>query len=541
MVNTSTLSERLAQVWPKLEIDASIADSIPTELCVDSRNIENGSVFVALPGIGSHGVLFVGAAIASGALCVLVDENDINRLPTLSSLDSKKIVIVPDVSGDLFLLLKAFYPQVAAMKKVGVTGTNGKTTVSQLVAQLSVLCGQGAGVIGTMGAGIFELDDAQQKALFKPSIETANTTPHLVINYQLMAQLVEIGAEKGAELGAELKAKLVAMEVSSIGIDQKRVDELGFDVVIMTNLTQDHLDYHGDMQTYAQAKKQLFVDNPDAVMVLNMDDETASRWHKDFSNNHQVIAVGQYSAERKLERYLCYDQVRNTGAGFEFMLRSNEGDFKVSLPLFGQFNITNALCAMAAMVGLGVCVKALAEKLSFLSAVDGRMECFNYLTENAGNVKAIVDYAHTPDALDKALGSLRQHCQGELWCIFGCGGDRDKQKRPLMAKAAEQWADKIVVTNDNPRHELPQSIADDICTGFTTSTVVSVELDRKQAIANTLAQANDDDIVLIAGKGHETYQVFGDDVIEYDERAFVMKCCIDSKANKQANSSSVLC
>ena len=522
MANESTLSETLAQVWPKLEIDASITDCIPLQLCVDSRHITKGSVFVALPGIGSHGAVFVGDAIASGALCVLMDEHDINRLPTLSSVDSKKVVMVADLSVKLPLLLEAFYPLVAAMKKVGVTGTNGKTTVSQLVAQLSVLCGQGAGVIGTMGAGTFELDDVQQKAVFKPLIETANTTPHLVINYQLIA-----------ELGAELKTNLVAMEVSSIGIDQKRVDELGFDVVIMTNLTQDHLDYHGDMQTYAQAKKQLFVDNPDAVMVLNMDDETASRWYKDFAAEHQVIAVGQYQAENSYKRYLCYDQVRNTDAGFEFMLRSNEGDFKVNLPLFGQFNIANALCAMAAMVGLGVSVNALAEKLSGLSAVDGRMECFNYVIENAtqsaGKVKAIVDYAHTPDALDKALGSLRQHCQAELWCIFGCGGDRDKQKRPLMAKAAEKWADKIVVTNDNPRHELPQSIADDICTGFSTSTVVKVELDRKQAIANTLAMANDDDIVLIAGKGHETYQVFGDDVIEYDERAFVLQCCLDSK------------
>ena len=535
------LSQILAQVWPKLEVDASIASCIPSQLCVDSRHIEKGGVFVALPGIGSHGAVFVGDAINSGALCVLMDENDINRLPTLSSLDSKKVVVVPDLSAKLPLFLPAFHPQVATVKKVGVTGTNGKTTVSQLVAQLSVLSGQDAGVIGTMGAGTFEFNDTQQKAVFKPLIETTNTTPHLVINYQLMAQLAEKGAEKGAEIGAQLKTNLVAMEVSSIGIDQKRVDSLGFDVVIMTNLTQDHLDYHGDMQTYAQAKKQLFVDNPNAVMVLNMDDETASRWYKNFANNHQVIAVGQYRSERKLARYLCYDQVHNTDAGFEFMLRSNEGDFKVNLPLFGQFNIANALCAMAAMVGLGVSVKVLAKKLSSLSAVDGRMECFDYYAASAGKVKAIVDYAHTPDALDKALGSLRQHCQGQLWCIFGCGGDRDKQKRPLMAKAAQKWTDNIVVTNDNPRHELPQNIADDICAGFSVGTQVSVELDRKQAIANTLAQANDDDIVLIAGKGHETYQVFGDDVIKYDERAFVLQCCVESEANKQANSSSVLC
>ena len=510
-----------------IELDEAQKSIVINKVCVDSRDVKDGSAFVALPGVGRHGIEFVSSALEHGAACVLIDSNDIARLPTLSGVYSEKVIVVKQLNQHFSMLLKAFYPVVADMTKIAVTGTNGKTTVSQLIAQLAVLCDKPSGVIGTMGAGVFRLND--DRAVFDACWGTVNTTPHLATNYQLLQKMHNNDVQ------------LATMEVSSIGIDQQRVEDLAFDVVIMTNLTQDHLDYHGDMATYGAAKKQLFVDNPDAVMVLNIDDKTACDWYEQLAarkdKSYHLIAVGKYDDQNGFERFLCYDQVNNENNGFEFILKSHLGDFRVSLPLFGQFNITNTLSAMAALVGQGMDIEQLVSQVSHLVAVDGRMEQFDYYgtaDDQDIRIKAIVDYAHTPDALQQALRSLRQHSRAKLWCIFGCGGDRDKQKRPLMAQAAEQWADYIVVTNDNPRHEKPQDIAADICAGFGANTQYKVELDRKQAIASTLAQASNDDIVLIAGKGHETYQVFGDDVIEYDERGFVRHFC----SNKD---SSVLC
>ena len=313
------------------------------------------------------------------------------------------------------------------------------------------------------------------------------------------------------------------MEVSSAGLDQARVNGLGFDCVIMTNLTQDHLDYHGDMASYANAKRQLFENNADADMVLNIDDATALAWYQDYQAESCVWAIGRYDNGHKFEHYLLYRDLVCTAQGFDFTLVSHLGEFTVKMPLYGEFNVYNLLCALAACACKGIDLALLVAKVPQLKAVNGRMEQFK-----AGRKVAIVDYAHTPDALAQALKSLHSHCKGKLWCVFGCGGDRDKAKRPLMAQAAQQSADCLVITNDNPRHEDPQSIAADIQKGLDqdSSVNVLVQLDRKLAIADTLALANDDDIVLIAGKGHETYQVFGDDVIEYDERAFVHQCCV---------------
>lgn len=518
---SATVFNWLSVIYKDVELSDIQKDIAIADVCVDSREVKQGSAFIAIKGVGRHGIEFVNAALENGAACVLIDSNDIARLPTLSGLDSDKVIAVKALDNHLSKLLKGFYPGVADIKKVAVTGTNGKTTVSQLIAQLAVLCDMPTGVIGTMGAGVFRLNN--DKTIFDACWGTANTTPHLAVNYRLLNKMQAAGS------------LLATMEVSSIGIEQQRVQQLDFDVAVMTNLTQDHLDYHGDMASYGAAKKRLFLDNPNAAMVLNIDDETALGWYQQWAyhaeQNHHLIAVGKYNKQNNFARFLCYDQVQSKNNGFEFILKSHLGDFRVSLPLFGQFNITNTLSALAALVALGMDIKQLVSQMAHLVAVDGRMEQFDYCGSGDGQsvqVKVIVDYAHTPDALNQALSSLRQHSGSKLWCIFGCGGDRDKQKRPLMAKAAEQWADNIVVTNDNPRHEVPKDIAADICAGFGANAQYKVELNRKQAIASTLAQASNDDIVLIAGKGHETYQVFGDDVIEYDEREFVRRCCVNS-------------
>jgi UDP-N-acetylmuramoyl-L-alanyl-D-glutamate--2,6-diaminopimelate ligase len=371
-----------------------------------------------------------------------------------------------------------------------------------------------AGVIGTLGAGIMASGGDLAKV-----VATDNTTPSLAKNYELLHRFATDGCQ------------LAAMEVSSAGLDQSRVSGLGFDCVIMTNLSQDHLDYHGDMSNYANAKRQLFESNPDAVMVLNIDDGTARSWYQDYQAESLVWAVGRFQSDHQYEHYLFYKDLVCTAQGFDFTLISHLGQFEVQMPLYGEFNVYNLLCALVALIcPVGQSPEEATQLLSklialvpSLKAVNGRMEQFS-----AGSKVAIVDYAHTPDALSQALKSLRSHSTGKLWCVFGCGGDRDRTKRPLMAQAAQKYADCIVITNDNPRHEKPQDIAADIQAGLdnTSDVYVEVKLDRKLAIADTLALANDDDIVLIAGKGHETYQVFGDDVIEYDERGFVHQCCV---------------
>ena len=514
----------LHQVWPQVDVSEQFHQLTVEQLTADSREVTDKSVFIALKGYGGNGVEFITHALANGCVAVLVDEHDINKTTGIEKKWQHKLIALPHLFTRTPELLQAFYPAVTDITKIGVTGTNGKTSVTQMIAQLAVLTDQSIGVIGTLGAGIIGKVDTQ--FIDKISWRTANTTPHLVVNYQLMDRM------------AQAKVNLMTMEVSSIGIDQRRVAGLGFDVTIMTNLTQDHLDYHGNMSAYEQMKKQFFVDNPQSVMVFNVDDPFARKWYLQFSSQqgiglegvNRLIAVGKYDPQHTFTEFLCYQNVKCNSHGFTFTLRSHKGDFAVILPLFGRFNITNVLCAMAALVAQGMRVADLVKLLKLLQAVEGRMEQFDHQ-----GIKVLVDYAHTPDALYQALSSLKEHCQGQLWCIFGCGGNRDKTKRPLMAKAAERFADHIVVTNDNPRHELPQAIAADICAGFALQTQYQLELDRKQAIVMALAQAKADDIVLIAGKGHETYQVFGDDVIEYDERSFVRQCCVNPLDDQGVN------
>lgn len=506
LTQQSSFAAWLLRYWDYIDTPADFLNFVVDKVTTDSREIDSNCVFIAAKGFQQDGCLYVKDALAKGAVAVLMGSEDKAKLaldwPQMpSNVYGMKALheLLPSVLAD-------FYQGVSQLQLVGVTGTNGKTTVSQLVAQLAVLSQHQAGVIGTLGAGVMG-----NKGELEHVIKTANTTPSLAKNFELLNQFALTGCD------------IVTMEVSSAGLDQARVNGLGFDCVIMTNLTQDHLDYHGDMASYANAKRQLFENNPDAAMVLNVDDSTALAWYQDYRSENGTWAIGRYEADHGFEHYLLYKDLVCTAQGFDFVLVSHLGEFKVEMPLYGEFNVYNLLCALAACVCKGIDLALLVTKVPLLKAVSGRMEQFK-----VGGKVAIVDYAHTPDALAQALKSLHSHCKGKLWCVFGCGGDRDKTKRPLMAQAAQQYADCIVITNDNPRHENPECIAADIQQGLENSSElnVQVQLDRKLAIADTLALANDDDIVLIAGKGHETYQVFGDDVIEYDERAFVHQCCV---------------
>ena len=457
---------------------------------VDSREIKPGDIFIATNGVNQNGVKFIDSAIKNGAVGVMIDSQ------AQSQAIKVPLILVDDLVMKMPELLSAFYPLGLQLKKIGITGTNGKTTVSQLIAQLGEQLKQKVSVVGTMGVGSLD-------AL----VDINNTTPGLVNNYRLLDEFARAGSQ------------YVSMEVSSQGLDQKRTLGIDFDCAIFTNLTQDHLDYHGTLAAYAEAKKALFDDNPLATAVLNIDDATALSWLEQWRGTRDIIVVGQYNADLTDMKHVMFKEVKYTNQGLAFELVSSWGNASVLSPLFGHFNLSNLVGAMAAMLSFGFSLLNVVASVAKLSAVKGRMEQFKHQ-----GISAIVDYAHTPDALAQVLQALKGHVKGQLWCVFGCGGDRDKSKRPMMGAIAEQFADKVVLTTDNPRHEDGLLIIEDIKAGMHCPQKVTVQPQRKQAVAQTLTAANNGDIVLFAGKGHETYQVFGDDVIDYDERNYVRQC-----------------
>jgi UDP-N-acetylmuramoyl-L-alanyl-D-glutamate--2,6-diaminopimelate ligase len=358
-------------------------------------------------------------------------------------------------------------------------------------------------VIGTNGAG----------RLSKLTPIT-NTTPGATELHQFFHRFVADGLSH------------VAMEVSSHALCQKRVTAELFDIAVFTNLSRDHLDYHGTMSEYALAKKQLFTGESAQVAVLNYDDEQAKNWLENWPTQQSVWLYGRDDAISVKPFYVMAKDIKHHAQGVSFCLLSHLGQTEITSPLLGDFNVDNLLAAICVLLIEGIELSEINDLVEKAQAVAGRMEAFSQ--SDSSLPTTVVDYAHTPDALEKALQACRQHCHGHLYVVFGCGGDRDKGKRALMAKAAEQHADGIVITNDNPRTEDAQSIANDILTGITTNKrgQVDVILDREQAVLTTLNKAKQGDIVLLAGKGHEGYIIMNDGQggtkkINYDERALV--------------------
>ncbi len=315
---------------------------------------------------------------------------------------------------------------------------------------------------------------------------------------------------------AEKGATLTAMEVSSHGLVQHRVAALPFAAAVFTNLSRDHLDYHGDMQSYESAKWLLFSEHQVGQAILNADDEVGRRW---LARLPDAVAV---TMEDNLQpgchgRWLKADVVDYHDNGAHIRFSSNWGNGEIDSPLMGAFNVSNLMLALATLLSLDYPLATLISVAPQLQPVNGRMEVFSA----AGKPTVVVDYAHTPDALEKALEAARLHCKGKLWCLFGCGGDRDKGKRPLMGAIAEQYADVVVITDDNPRSEDPQAIVKDILTGLLDPGRARVVSGRAQAVTNTIMQAQPDDIVLVAGKGHEDYQIIGNRRLDYSDRATV--------------------
>ena len=461
----------LSELLPELEgLSAELA---VTGLVQDSREVAPGDAFVAIAGFGAHGLHFVDAARAAGASAILFEPPAPDDLPAPDDA-----IAVPGLRKRMGAMADQFHGQPsAAMTTVGVTGTNGKTSTVQLLAQAWTLRGQKAGTVGTLGAGVWP-----------KIVPTGFTTPLVLRLHALLAQLRDEGAQA------------VAMEVSSHALDQGRVDGVHFDVGVFTNLTRDHLDYHGDMASYGAAKARLFDWPGLRAAAVNLDDAFGRELFAAVGG--KVRAIG-FSSRGAAGASVRAEDLHLDGRGIRFMLHAGGQAHPVRSPLLGRFNVDNLLAVAATLFALGMAPALVAETLSQLVPVDGRM---NRLGGEAGQPLVVIDYAHTPDALEQALASLRGHTAGRLLCVFGCGGERDTGKRPQMAAIAERLADRVVVTDDNPRREDGDAIVAGILSGFADPSRVVVQRDRARAIALAIAEAGADDVVLVAGKGHEPYQ-----------------------------------
>jgi len=466
MSQTMLLSQLLPDV--ALRHDPAI-----TGLVLDSRAVRPGNAFVAIAGFGAHGLGFVEQARAAGAAAILFDPPAPVELPAPADA-----IAVPGLRARLGTMADQFHGRPSqAMTMVGVTGTNGKTSTVQLLAQAWHLLGTRSGSIGTLGVG-----------LYGDVVPTGFTTPLVLQMHEVLAQLRDQGAQA------------VAMEVSSHALDQGRVDAVHYDVAVFTNLTRDHLDYHGDMARYGAAKAKLFHRPGLKAAVVNLDDSFGSELLRTVDPGVARIGLSSRGAQQATLRA---DSITLDGRGIAFDLVVAGARHPVQSPLLGRFNVDNLLGVAGALYALGHAPADIATLLARLQPIAGRM---NRLGGEHGLPTVVVDYAHTPDALEQALQSLHGHLQGRLFCVFGCGGERDTGKRPQMAAIAERLAQQVIVTDDNPRGEDGDVIVADILAGFTAPAAVTVQRNRARAIGLAVKLAGTGDIVLIAGKGHEPYQ-----------------------------------
>jgi UDP-N-acetylmuramoyl-L-alanyl-D-glutamate--2,6-diaminopimelate ligase len=478
--NLSWLKSQLSQISKTSDfkqtagLDASL---VINDLCLDSREIKPGDVFVALSGFNVHGLDYAYQAERAGAIAVISEPTKAERTKYVGRQKPLQIPVIEcadlsDVLGDLAC---AFYDHPSKKLKVtAITGTNGKTSTAWLMMHALEQLGIKAGYIGTLGVGgISQLENLQ------------NTTPSAIAIQKSMAAMSEAGYQH------------VCIEVSSHALDQKRFNGTQVETAIFTNLSRDHLDYHNSMQAYAAAKLKLFTDFNPTVNIINADDAVGAAWLANELKDQPTVSYGIASnaAQFKAVEIMLLPQ----GIAFELDLDGHSTAFETSL--LGAFNVLNSLAVIAALKSLGYSIEQMPAVVAELQPVPGRM---NRIDDARNGSTMVVDYAHTPDALLQVLKALRAHTNNKLWCVFGCGGNRDKGKRAMMGEIAEQYADYVVLTDDNPRFESPAQIIADIEAGMKSKP--HVINNRKQAIAYVLDQSERGDIILIAGKGHESTQ-----------------------------------
>ncbi len=463
-----------------LLLSAPARDLALTGIAVDSRRVVAGGLFIAERGSTEDGHRFVAAAVAAGAAAVVVERPTADGIPE---------VVVTDGRAAASCLAEAWYQWPAELLRlVAITGTNGKSTTTALVRHLMNDSGN-AGSIGTLGA----FDGAGREV---PSTAGSLTTPGSTDLQATLRAFVDAGVRD------------VAMEASSHALDQGRLDALSFAGAVFTNLTREHLDYHGTMAAYLEAKLRLAdLVEADGVLAINADDPA---WGVLRGDRRTVTWGGAQDADVRIEAMVALT------TGSRFVLSGRFGTADATIPLPGEFNVSNAVGSAAVMLGLGMSLPDVVERLAAAPQVPGRME---RIVDAPCHV--IRDYAHTPDAYERVLTTLRPLTPGRIIVVFGCGGDRDGGKRPMMGAVAARLADHVILTSDNPRTEDPDRIIDAIAAGMPPGSYER-ELDRHLAIAMALGQARPGDVVLLLGKGHETYQVIGKTKEPFDERAIVL-------------------
>ncbi|PIE83466.1 MAG: UDP-N-acetylmuramoyl-L-alanyl-D-glutamate--2,6-diaminopimelate ligase [Candidatus Contendobacter odensis] len=477
------------------EVPRHLADQTVTGLSIDSRQIKAGHLFFALNGGQQHGLEFLDTVQAAGAHLVLWEPPYDNLPPTHDT--TIPLLAVPELRQKTGLIAGRFYGEPAQkLKIVGITGTDGKTSCAHFIAQaLSNTHAQSkaCGILGTLGIGVYGQTQT-----------ASHTTPDPLTVQRFLAEQVANDQQ------------YAVMEVSSHALDQGRVNGVQFAVAVLTNLARDHLDYHKTIVAYAAAKRRLFLDHQPACAVLNFDDPFGRHIATELKRTTALIAYGLGEMPEQPESFVRGKNLTLTPDGCQLQIQSSWGEGELRTGLLGRFNANNILATLATLLALDVPFDQALAQITQTVAVPGRME---RLGGQSGQALAVIDYAHTPHALQAVLQALREHLKGRLWCVFGCGGDRDPGKRPLMAAVAEQYADQLIMTDDNPRSEAPAQIISDMLSGLHQPKKATVIHDRRSAILEALAGATADDIVLIAGKGHEDYQLIGDQSLPFSDHA----------------------
>lgn len=473
-------STKLSELLDGLLTSAFPEDTEITHLTDDSREVRAGGMFIALKGAEQDGHCFIQQAMDAGAVVVLCE-----AMGQYSSTHECLIIACPVLRDTLGFIVARFYQyDESTIELVGITGTNGKTSIAYLLAQVFE-----CGYIGTLGVG--DLNALRN---------TLNTTPSPFIIHEVLASLRSEGIQR------------CMMEVSSHAIMQKRVRGLVFKTAVFTNLTHEHLDYHGDMESYARAKFSLFTEYQVKNAVINLDCE----WGRTLLTcipkvNTLTFSIKDSHADIYVKAYT------QTLEGISANIKTPYGEGLLESSLFCEFNLYNLLAVLGVLLFHGVDFEEALISIKHLKGVTGRMEVLKH------RATFIIDYAHTPDALHKALLNLKTLCKGKLWCVFGCGGNRDKAKRALMGGVADALADNIVITNDNPRFEKGETIVEQILDGVKGRATKHIELERDKAIRYCYQHATENDVVLIAGKGHEQYQIIDGKAVDFSDQDVVKK------------------
>jgi len=471
---------------------SALLDSVRqgTKVRIDSREVEDGDVFVALPGFKLDGTEFIQDAIKRGAKYVVCSEG----VENYSGNRGVEIIKIPDPRAGLGELARAYYRTGEfEYKLIGITGTNGKTTISYLLEHVLQEAGWRVGVIGTVS---YRCPGFVQEADL--------TTPGCLQTHELLSRMGKQGVD------------VVCMEVSSHALDQGRVQGLEFDQAVFSNLTQDHLDYHQQMEIYFQTKSSLFdaQNGHKPVGVVNLDDDYGLRLAEEKEAKWGYTLLDHCTG---VDSCLRGKLQKNSRQGLELELLLQDGKWNVTSPLIGEYNASNILAVQAAGLELGLSINELQNNVAGFTGVPGRLEKIL----NSGGLHIILDYAHTPDALQNLLSSVSKLDFDKIVVLFGCGGDRDKKKRPHMGKVVSEFADKIVLTSDNPRNEDPKQIIEEILPGIKRGTEVQQIEDRRSAIHSAVSGLGERDVLIIAGKGHENYQQIGEQKIEFNDAAVV--------------------